>query len=149
MLRDSIQQDVNESLKAGKKDRVETLRFLLSAVRNAAIAKYNAQAETKLTDADVIDVVKKQIKTHRESVEAFEKAGRKELADKEKTQLAILTELAPKELSDEELKKLLMPIVASGEANFGLLMKQAMAAVSGQADGGRIAGILKQLLSSK
>lgn len=149
MLRDTIQQDINNSMKAGDKDRVETLRYLLSAVRNAAIAKYGAEADTKLTDADVLDVVKKQVKTHKESVEAFQKAGRKDLVDKESVQLVILEELAPKELSDEDLKKLLAPVVSSGEPNFGKLMKAAMIAVGGQADGGRIAAILKQLVSSK
>jgi uncharacterized protein len=149
MLRDTIQQDVNTSLKSGKKERVETLRFLLSAVSNAAIGKYGAGSETKLTDADVIEVVKKQIKTHKESVEAFEKAGRKDLVEREQVQLTILSEFAPKELSDEDLKKLLQPVIASGEPNFGKLMKSAMTAVAGRVDGGRVAAALKQLLSSK
>lgn len=149
MLRDKIQQDVNTSLKAGKKDRVETLRFLLSAVRNLAINKYGAAAETKLTDADVLEVVKKQVKTHKESVIAFQQAGRQELVDRENVQLTILEEFAPKEISDEELKRLLSPVVASREPNFGKLMGRAMAAVGGQADGGRIAALLKQLLTSK
>jgi uncharacterized protein YqeY len=149
MLADTIQRDVNASLKAGKKDRVETLRFLLAAVRNFAINKYGAEAEKKLTDADVIDVVKKQVKTHKESVVAFQKAGRQELVDRENVQLAILEEYAPKEMSDEDLKKLLLPLVASGEANFGKLMGQAMGIVGGQADGGRVAATLKQLVSSK
>jgi uncharacterized protein YqeY len=149
MLRDTIQQDVNASLKAGKRDRVETLRYLLSAVRNSAISKYGAESETKLTDEDVVDVVKKQIKTHKESVEAFQKAERTDLVDKENIQLAILKEFAPKELSDEELKKMLSPIIASGEVNFGKLMGQAMGSVGNMADGGKVASILKQLLSSK
>ena len=69
-----------------------------------------------------------------------------ELADKEAGELAVLEEYAPKEMSDEDLKKLLAPIVATGEANFGLLMKQAMIAVKGQADGGRVSGLLKQMM---
>jgi uncharacterized protein len=149
MLLTKIQEDINASLKAGSKDRVETLRFLLSAVRNAAIAKYGAEADAKLTDADILDVVKKQVKTHKESVEAFQKAGRQELVNKESVQLAILEEFAPKEMTDEDLKKLLAPVVASGEPNFGKLMREAMVAVAGKADGGRVAAILKQLVSSK
>jgi uncharacterized protein YqeY len=99
-----------------------------------------------MKDADVLDTVKKQIKTHRESIEAFEKAGRQELVNKEKAQLVILEEFAPKELSDEELKKILEPIAASGEKNFGLLMKNAMAAVKGQAEGGKVSVMLRSLL---
>ena len=150
----SLQQDLNNSLKAHQTDRVETLRFLIAAVRNAAIAKYGSEADTKLTEVDILDVVKKQVKTHRESVEAFEKADRHELAAKEKAQLAILEEFLPKQISDEELKKLLEPVFASGEKPtstnsgqaFGLLMKSAMSAVAGKADGGRVATLLQQML---
>ena len=145
MLIDTIQSDLNSSLKAGKSDRVETLRFLIAGIRNSVTAKYGTEWETKMTDADILDGVKKQIKTHRESIEAFEKAGRQELVSREKVQLAVLEEYAPKELGDEELKKLLMPIAASGEHNFGLLMKKAMEVVAGQADGGRVSSMLKQL----
>lgn len=146
MLMQTLQEDLNASLKGGKSGRVDTLRFLISAIRNAAIAKYGAAWETSLTDADIVDAVKKQVKAHKESILAFTNAGRKELADKEQAELAVLEEFAPKEMSDEELKKLLEPIVSSGEANFGLLMKQAMAAVKGQADGGRVSQMLKSLL---
>lgn len=146
MLMDQLQSDLNTSLKAGNTVRVEALRFLIAGIRNSVTAKYGADWETKMTDADVTDVVKKQIKTHNESIEAFSGAGRTELVDREKAQLTILQEFAPKELSDEDLKKLLEPVAASGEKNFGLLMKQAMGAVGGKADGGRVAAMLKQLL---
>lgn len=146
MLMDQLQTDLTTSLKARERDRVETIRFLIAGVRNLVSAKYGAKWETSLTDADVLDTVKKQIKTHRESIEAFEKAGRQELVDKEKAQLAVLEEFAPKELSDEELKKILTPIAASGEQNFGLLMKQAMAVVKGQAEGGKVSAMLRSLL---
>ncbi len=144
-----LQADLNSSLKAGKTGRVGTLRMLVSAIRNAAIAKYGATWETSLTEADIAEAVKKQMKAHNESIEAFEKAGRAELVKKEKDELAILSEFAPKEMSDEELKAVLTPIAASGEKNFGLLMKNAMAQLKGKADGGRVSATLQQLLSSK
>src|SRR3989337_3635655 len=100
MLFSQLQTDLATSLKAGRADRVETIRFLIAAIANAGAAKYGAAWESEIKDTDVTDAVKKQIKTHRESIEAFEKAGRKDLADKEKIQLAILEEFAPKELSD-------------------------------------------------
>lgn len=156
MLLDQLKNDVNESLKKGDKTRVGTLRFLLSAVRNDAINKYQAAGETKVTDADVLEVVKRLVKTHKESIEAFVKANRPELAEKEKAELSILESFLPKQISDEELKKMLEPVVASGETNlpagrqdFGLLMKQAMTAVADAADGGRVATLLKQMLAQK
>lgn len=146
MLMDQLQKDLNSSLKAGKSDRVETLRFLIAGIRNFVIGKYGAAWEKDMKDADILDVVKKQVKTHKESIEAFEKANRPELVAKETTQLAILEEFAPKVLTDEELKKILEPIAKSGETNFGLLMKRAMEAVTGRADGGRVASLLRQLI---
>jgi uncharacterized protein YqeY len=143
---DRLQTDLMTSLKAGKTGRVEAIRFLIAGVRNNVTAKYGIEWEKKMTDADVLDTVKKQIKTHHESIEAFVRGGRQELVDKEKAQLAVLEEFAPKELSDEDLKKILEPIAASGERNFGLLMKQAMAAARGRAEGGKVAEMLKSLL---
>ena len=134
-------------------NRRDTIRYLLSAINNIAIAKYGADAQKKLTDADVLDVVKKQVKTHHESIEAFEKGKRADLVEKEKKELAVLEAYLPKQMSDEELKKLLEPIVATGEKNlpagrqvFGLLMKQSMETVKDQADGVRVSAMLKQLL---
>jgi len=149
MLLDTLRTDLHSSLKKGDSNRVETLRFLLAAIRNVAIATYGSAGEASLTDADILEVIKKQVKTHKESIDAFTKAGRNELSERESNQLHVLEEFLPKEMSDEELKKLLEPVVASGETNFGLLMKQAMAIVAGQADGGRVAGILKQILNPK
>lgn len=144
MLLNSLQTKISSSLKSGDTMVVETLRYLIAAVKNAAIAKYGVDAETKLTDADVIDVVKKQVKTHKESIVAFAKAGRVELEEKEKAQLAILESYLPKELSDEELKALLAPVAAGG-GDFGPLMGKAMAAVNGQAGGDRVSKILREL----
>lgn len=147
MLLDEIKTSITTALKAGESCRVDTLRFLLSAARYSAIAKYGAKGEEGMTDADVLDVIKKQAKTHKESIEAFTKAGRTELAAKESEELSILESYLPKQLTDDELRKLLEPVAASGEANFGLLMGRAMAAVSGQADGGRVSSILKQMIT--
>jgi len=147
MLLDSIKKDMIESLKKGNSVRVGTLRFLIAAIRNAAIAKYGAAGESAVTDPDVLDAIKKQVKQHKESVDAFTKAGRSELAAKEQGELDILVGFLPKEMSDEELKQILMPVAATGEKNFGLLMRSAMAAVDGKADGGRVSAILRSLIA--
>lgn len=136
-------------MKKGDSVRVETIRFLLAAVRNSAIDKYGSVGEASLTDADVADVVKKQVKTHKESVDAFTKAGRADLVAKEQAQLTVLEGYMPTQITDEELKILLADVAASGEANFGLLMKSAMAKVGARADGGRVSGILKQMMQQK
>lgn len=147
MLVDELKSSVITSLKQGDTRRVETLRFLLAAVQNTAIAKYGLDADTKLTDQDVLGVIKIQAKTHRESIEAFQEAGRENLATKEKEELMILSTYLPKELSDDELQNLLKPLAVAQEKNFGLLMGAAMKLVTGRADGGRVSTVLKKLLA--
>ncbi len=148
MLRKNLQDELTAAMKKGDRTRVGTLRFLLAAVTNAGIAKYGSEADAKLTDADVLEVVKKQVKTHNESIEAFEKASRTDLVQKEKEERAILEAYLPQEISNEELKKILEPVALLG-GDFGPLMGKAMAAVAGRADGGRVAGLLKQMISSQ
>ena len=143
----TLRSDLTTALKSGESVRLGTLRMLISAVNNLGIAKYGAASEEKLTEHDILETIKKQAKTHRESIDAYKKAGRQELADKEKAELVVLESYLPKEISDEDLKIILAPVVASGEVNFGLLMKQAMEIVKGQAEGGRVAGLLKQMIS--
>ncbi len=145
MLIDEFKSQLQKAMKAGDTNRRDTLRFLLSAINNSAIAKYGAEAEAKFTEADVLDTIKKQVKTHKESIEAFEKGGRADLVEKEKSELTILEAYLPKQMSDEELKKLLEPIVSAG-GDFGPMMGKAMAAVKGQADGRRVSVLLKQML---
>ncbi|MBP9813716.1 GatB/YqeY domain-containing protein [Candidatus Woesebacteria bacterium] len=142
----TLQQQVIDSMKARDAIRVDTLRFLISAVKTVAINKYGVDSDTKLTDADVLDVIKKQVKTHKESVDAFTNAGRSELAEKEAAQLAILESYLPKEITDDELRALLAPVAAAG-GDFGPLMGKAMSAAKGQADGARVSAMLKQLLT--
>ena len=149
MIIDQLKADLVQSLKRGDSVHVGTLRFLLAAIQNLAIRKYGNASDTSVTDEDVLDVIKKQTKTHRESIDAFEKAGRTELAAKEKAELVILEEFLPKQISDDDIKKILDPVLSSGEKDFGLLMKQAMTLVAGKADGGRVSTILKQLQKSQ
>lgn len=140
-----LQSQLVASMKRGDKVAVETIRFLIAAVKNDAINKYGPQASVNVTDEDVQAVVKKQVKTHKESIEAFEKAGRTELAENEKAQLGILESYLPKQMSDEELKSILAPIAAQG-GDFGPMMGKAMKAIGGKAGGDKVAEVLKSLL---
>lgn len=146
MLLDQLKNDLVSSMKAGDTNRTGTLRFLIAAIRNAAIDKYGSAGEASVTDKDVEDTVKKQVKSHKESIEAFKNAGRQDLVDKESSELDVLLHYLPAQMTDDELTAVLTPIAASGETNFGLLMAKAMAAVQGKADGGRVSATLKNLL---
>jgi uncharacterized protein YqeY len=145
-LKATIQKDMLASLKAGDAVRLSTLRFLLAAIQSEAIAKYGSEADTKLTDEDVMSVIKKSAKSRKESILAFEKGNRPELAEKEQKELVILEAFLPAQLSDDEISALLMPIVDKS-LPFGQLMGKAKAVVGDKADGGRVAAILKRLTS--
>jgi len=143
-----LQKQLIVAMKAHNVIEVGAIRMLISAVKNLAIDRYGVEAETKVSDTDVLEVVKKQVKTHKESIEAFTKAGRDELAQKEKEELDFLSNYLPAELSDEDLRAILSKVVSeSGGLEFGPLMGKAMTAVKGQADGTRVSKMLKELRS--
>lgn len=145
MLRQDIEQQIKEALKAGNREVLDTLRFLFSAIKNAEI-----DWKREATDEDVVAVVQKQVKQHRESIEAFQKAGRPELAAKEESELNILVKYLPQQMSEDELRGIVTEIINGlsddDKKNFGKAMGAVMARVKGKADGntvGRIVGVVR------
>ena len=108
-------------------------------------------AKNELDDADELDVMQKQAKQRRESIESFDKGGRPELAAKEKAELTVLEAYLPKQMSDDELaavcKDTIAKTQAKGAADMGKVMKELMPLVKGKADGRRVQDTLKALLS--
>lgn len=144
MLLSQIQSDLAAAQKNRDQAKVDTLRFLIGAVFNLQIEKYPPASGGSLTDADVQSVVKKQVKTHQESIEMFTKAGRTDLVTKEKAELAILETYLPPEMGEAEIEAIVVKIkTANPDADFGQLMKLAMAELKGRADGSVVAKLLK------
>ena len=145
-LQEQIEKDVILAMKAKDVVKVSTLRMLKSALANYLIQTKKDKAE----DADVLGVITKQAKQRRESFDSFEKAGRKDLADKEKAELVILESYLPKQLTDEALRaEVQKAITASGAkspADIGKLMKVLMPAIQGKADGRRVQDAVKAIL---
>ncbi len=127
MLRDQIQSDQITALKAGEKPKVEALRFILSQIKNKEIDK-----REPLSDEETILLLRKQLKELNESIEAFSKGGRTELAESSKVQKEILSVYLPAEISDEELKQEMKSIIDQNQEMFlknknamiGICMKQ-------------------------
>ena len=145
-LAEQIEKDVIVAMKAKDSVKVSTLRMLKSALGNYLIqAKKN-----KADDSEVLGIITKQAKQRRDSVASFEKAGRKDLADKEKAELAILEAYLPKQLTDEELRAAVQSAItasgATGPSDIGKLMKALMPAIQGKADGRRIQDAVKAIL---
>ena len=143
----SLREDMTAAMRARDKVRTATLRMALAAVTNAEVAGKEAK---ELTDDEVQQVIAKEAKKRREAAQAYDDAGRSELAESERAELAVLEEYLPKQLSDEELGTLVADAIsetgASGMAAMGQVMKAVQPKVAGRADGGRVAAAVKQAL---
>jgi uncharacterized protein len=132
-LKNQIEEKLNQALKAKDKNTYPTLRLIISAIKDAEIA--NRSKEKKdISDSDITTILKKMIKQRNESSEMYKKAGRTELLDSETKEIEVINTFLPKQLSDEETKKICEEAVKSAEA-------------SSMKDMGKVMGILKSKYS--
>ena len=136
-LEERIDSDLKEAMRARDAPKLSVLRMLKSALKYSAIEK--AGADGKLDDTEATQVIRKQVKQRQDSIESFEKGGRAELAEKEKTELAILGAYLPQAMAPEELTKIVRETIAevgaTSKAQMGAVMKALQAKVAGRADG--------------
>lgn len=147
-LQERVDSDLKEAMRAKEATKLGVLRMLKSALKYAAIAKSGAEAE--LSDAEAVQVIRKQAKQRQDSIESFEKGGRAELADKEKEELAILNTYLPQAMSTDELAKIVRETIAeigaTSRAQMGAVMKALQAKAAGRVDGKTLsAEVQKQL----
>lgn len=146
-----IQDDLTTGLKAGDSFLVSTLRFLLAEINNLKIAIYPPSVGGDLTDEDIISVLQKQVKSHRESIEMFEKGKRQDLVEKEKKELEILTSYLPKQMEEAEIRGIAEKAVsdtgAKTMADMGKVMGVVMPQVKGKAEGSTVSALVRKLLS--
>lgn len=121
MLKEKLQVDQLAALKSGNKKTLETLRYILSQIKNKEIDK-----KTELTDEEVVDILRKQVKALNESIEAFRKGAREDLAEASEDQKKIISSYLPAEISDEELRVEIKKII---DANRDLYDKNAKAVI--------------------
>ncbi|MBU6141747.1 GatB/YqeY domain-containing protein [Patescibacteria group bacterium] len=145
MMQEKIMSDLKEAMKAGNADKVGLLRMLNSALKNKAIEKGK---DAQLTADDEMQVLLREAKKRKESIEAFMTGGRADLADKEKVELAIIEGYLPKQMSREEAAALVEKILAgvADKSNTGLVMKAVMAEMKGKADGKMVSELVKEKL---
>ncbi|MFM7719348.1 MAG: GatB/YqeY domain-containing protein [Actinomycetota bacterium] len=129
-LKERIREETVAAMKGGDKVRVGTLRLL-----SAAITNREKDARRELTDDEVREVAAKEVKKRNESIEAFEGAGRTELAERERAEREVLADYAPDQLSDADLDALVEAAIASTGATSAKEMGKVMGAVMAQAKG--------------
>src|SRR5215472_16984143 len=124
-LEERVDSDLKEAMRGKDTTKLGALRMLKSALKYAAIAKSGAEAE--LSDAEAVQVIRKQAKQRQDSIESFEKGGRAELADKEKEELTTLNAYLPQSMSADELAKIVRETIAqlgvTSKAQMGAVMK--------------------------
>ena len=148
MLFDKITEDYKTAMKNKEAVKVSTLSFLRSQLKYVIMEKKVDQPD----DADVIAVIKKQIKQRQESIVQFEKGNRPDLVEKEAAEINVLKEYLPGEMSVEEVKGIIDRVIkdtgASGIRDMGKVMKEVLAKVAGRADGKVASDLVKERLSS-
>jgi uncharacterized protein YqeY len=141
-----IDRDLVTALKGQDRTRVATLRLLKAAAKNVEIEK-----RRPLEEAELLDVIRRQVKLRREAAAEYERAGRTESAEQELAELQILEGYLPAQLPDEDVRTVIEHAIqeasASGPGDLGKVMKLAMPALRGKADGARVNQLARELLA--
>tara|TARA_B100001027_G_scaffold182501_1_gene134170 strand:+ start:351 stop:806 length:456 start_codon:yes stop_codon:yes gene_type:complete len=148
-LKKQIEEKLNESLKAKDKNTYPTLRLIVSAIKDSEIAG-RSKGHQEIKDSDIISLLKKMIKQRNESCEMYEKAGRKELLENEKKEIAVISNFLPKQLTEEETKKICQEIIksigASSIKDMGKIMGALKSKHANTLDFSKVSSIIKELL---
>jgi len=149
-LLDQIIQELKKAQKEQNKEKLSTLRMLVSAIKNEEIAK---KKRGKLSDEEIQEVITREVRKHKDSIESYKAGGRSDLVKKEEAELEILKQYLPKQLSLEELTNIIDEVIkisgATSPADFGKVMGQVMKRVKGKAEGSSVSKMVKEKLVSK
>src|SRR5256714_6888152 len=148
-LSERVDSDLKTAMREKNATKLGVLRMLKAAIMNAAIEQ--GGADSKLTDADATQVIRKQVKQRQDSIESFEKGGRADLAAKEKEELSILQSYLPQAMSADELSKIVRETIsevgAASKQQMGAVMKALQEKVAGRADGKTLSAEVQKQLS--
>jgi uncharacterized protein YqeY len=146
-LKDSIREDLKGALKQQQRVKVATLRLLLSEIKNAEIAQQKSADDNK-----VLDVIAKEVRRRRESIQAFKEGNRSDLVTQEEAELAILMGYLPEQMSRVDIvaaaRQVIDTVGASGPSDKGKVMSQLMPQLKGKADGREVSDIVSELLAA-
>ena len=145
-LRDQINNDMKDAMRAGDAKKRDAIRLLTAALKQKEVDERKT-----LADTDVIAIVDKMIKQRRDSIEQFEKGGRQDLADNEKFELGVLQVYMPQALSEAEIADAVAASIAEsgakGPADMGKVMAVLKPKLAGRADMSKVSGLVKAKLS--
>lgn len=141
----TLQNEMKVAMKGRDQSRLDALRLMVSAIRYVEVDNPN------LNDEQIVEVLKKEAKKRREAIEAYKEAGRQESVEKEQYELTLIESYLPKIMSEEEVREKVLSIKNQvlSMGNFGAAMQVVMKELKGQAEGGVVAKIVKELFNPK
>jgi len=149
-LKNQIEEKLNQALKEKDKNTYPTLRLIVSGIKDAEIANRTKKGQKDILDVDIIAILKKMIKQRNESCEVYKKAGRTELLESETKEIKVINTFLPKQLSDEETKKICEEVIkstgASSMKDMGKIMGVLKSKYSDTLDFSKVSSIIKELL---
>jgi hypothetical protein len=144
-LKDRITEDMKAAMRARESARLSTIRLLLAAMKQKEVDE-----RVVMEDAVVLAIIEKMLKQRRESIAQYEKAGRNDLADAEKAEIAVLSGYLPQQLSEPEVQKEIESAIAAagaaGPKDMGKVMGLLKSRLAGRTDMGKLSGLVKAKL---
>ncbi len=141
-----LQEEMKAAMKSGDKERLSTIRMLISEIKKVQIDK-----KKELSDEEIVEIIQRYAKQRKESIKQYREAGREDLAEKEEKELKIVQEFLPEQLSEEEIEKIVDEVIsevgASSMKDMGKVMRAVMEKVKGRAEGSVVSSIVKKKLS--
>jgi uncharacterized protein YqeY len=145
-LLERLNQDMKTAMKNKEKTKLSVIRMLRSEIKNEEIERQHT-----LNDEEVIEVLMRELKKRKDSLQQFEDAGRDDLVQQLREEIAVIEPYLPEQLSEEELRELVQQVVqetgASSKADMGIVMKAIMPRVKGRADGKLVNRLVQEVLS--
>lgn len=148
-MREQITQGLKEAIKSQDKRRMATLRLVTAAIKDRDV-EARGQGKERVGDDDLLQILAKMVKQRDESIRIYEEAGRLELAEQERDEVAIIKEFLPQQMSEEEMSEVCAESVkaldAQGLRDMGKVMAHLKQTYPGQMDFGKASGVIKSLL---
>ena len=149
-MRDKINSAMKQAMRDKEVLRLSTLRLVMAAIKDRDIAARVDGVDNSVSDDEILSILAKMIKQRKDSAAAYDNAGRTELAAQEKSEIEIITDFLPKQLSDNEIEDVVKKVIndsgASGIRDMGKVMGLLKSTYAGQMDFGKAGGIVKTLL---
>jgi hypothetical protein len=142
-LLEQLKDDIKSALKSGDKERAEILRFLNAQIQNRVIEKRGQGGGETLTEDEIMEVFRKEVKKRKDAIDLFGKGGRADLAEKEEKEVVVIQEYLPAAPKEEDIRIVVQQLRQEGLSGFPVLMKEAMQRLKG-ADGSLVSKVVKE-----